>query len=72
MKFPVPGLLEIVVEQLLDVLERNVLRCTAFGRHVLRIVDGELEDTPQTGVAHSVAAAEFGGFGARNVVGEAG
>lgn len=36
----VPGLLELEVEEAVDVLQRDVVRGTALGRHVLRVGDG--------------------------------
>ena len=40
----IPEHLELVVKQVVDVLERDVIGTTAFGRHVLRILDGHVED----------------------------
>lgn len=44
LEFPVPILLERGVEEFLDVFERDVVGCAAFGGHVLRVVDREAED----------------------------
>lgn len=48
-----------------------MVRGTAFGGHVLRVGEGEGEDSPEAGVAHSVGAGEAGGTGG-GVGGEAG
>lgn len=52
----VPRPLEVSIEQLLDVLERDVVGRAALGRHVLRVVDGEPEAPLEARVAHSVSA----------------
>lgn len=52
----VPGLFEVGVEELLDVLEWDVVGGAALRRHVLGVVNGELEASLQTGVAHSMSA----------------
>lgn len=54
--FPVPSLLKVGVEELLDVLERDVVGRAALRRHVLGVVNGELEASLQTRVAHSMSA----------------
>ena len=43
--------------------EGNVVLSATFGRHVLGIGDGQVEDSSQTRVAHVVFAGEFGRFG---------
>jgi hypothetical protein len=58
----VPRSLELVVKEALDGAEGNVFGGAAFGGHVLGVMDGEGELAFETGVAHSMAAAEFGGF----------
>ena len=45
--FAVPGFLELEVEEAIDVLEWDVVGGTAFGRHVLRVGDGQGKDTTQ-------------------------
>lgn len=54
--FLVPSLLEVAVEELLDMLDRNVVGGAALRRHVLGVVNGELEASLQTRIAHSVSA----------------
>lgn len=43
--------------------ERDVVLGATFGRHVLGVGDGQVEDSTKTGVAHVVLAGEFGRFG---------
>lgn len=45
--FAVPGFLELEVEEVFDVLERDVVGGTALWRHVLGVGDGQGEDTAQ-------------------------
>lgn len=52
-------------------LERDVVRGTTFGRHVLGVLDGHGEDAAQTRVAHAVAARQFGRASDGHVVGAA-
>lgn len=52
----VPAGLELGVEQPVDVLQGDMVRRAALGRHVLRVRDGHGEDAFQTGVAHPVRA----------------
>ena len=70
--FLIPFQLEFEVEELVDVLEGNVGAGAAGRGHVRGVGDGEGEDTAEAGVAHAVAAGEFGGFGDGDVVGHAG
>jgi hypothetical protein len=67
----VPGHLEAVVEEFVDVLKGDVVDSTALGRHVLRVVDGETEDAFEACMAHSMSALEFCRFRMRYVVGHA-
>lgn len=59
MELPVPGLFEALVEELVDILERNVLRSAAFWWHVGRIADRHCKDAAQTTMAHSVCTGKF-------------
>ena len=52
----IPFLLELCIKELLDVFQRNVVLSTAFGRHMLRVSNGQREYSPQTGVAHAMIA----------------
>lgn len=67
----IPFHLKTEIEELIDMFQRNVVGGAALRRHVLRIGDGEGEDTAQARVAHAVGAGEFGGTRDRDV-GEAG
>ena len=64
----VPLHLELKVEELVDVLQGNVFGSAAGRRHVRRIGDRHGKDAAEAGVAHTVTAGEFGGFGDRNVI----
>ena len=44
----VPQDLELVIEEVVDVFEGNVILVAAFGRHVLRVLDGHGEDAAKT------------------------
>lgn len=48
----VPEDLELGIEQLIDMLERNVLVCAALGWHMDRILYRHFKDTLETVVAH--------------------
>lgn len=54
--FTVPLHLELDVEQLVDMLERDMISGATTGRHVLRIRDRQHEDTFQAVMTHDVAA----------------
>ena len=62
LEFAIPGLLEGLVEQLVHVLERDMLRGTAARRHMCWVGDGEGENPGQAGVAHAVFAREESRF----------
>lgn len=68
----VPEKFEAVIEQGVDVLERNVVCCAAFGRHVSGVSGGEDEDSAEAAVAHAVTARQLSGFVHRDIVGGAG
>ena len=59
MEFPVPGLFELLVEELVDILERNVLRSATFWWHVGRVADRHRKDAAQAAMAHPVRTGEF-------------
>jgi hypothetical protein len=44
----VPQDLELVVKEVIDVFEWDVVLVAAFGRHMLRILDGHSEDAAET------------------------
>lgn len=46
--FGVPHDLELIVEEMVDVLQGDVVWATAFGRHVLRVLDGHGKDATET------------------------
>jgi hypothetical protein len=52
----IPLHFELEIEELFDVLERDVVGGAALGGHMLRVGDGEFEDAAQTVVAHVMAA----------------
>ena len=54
--FLVPFFLELGIEKLLDVFQRNVVLGAASGRHMLRIRDGQGEYSAQTRVTHAMIA----------------
>lgn len=60
--FLVPQLLELVVEEALDVSERDVFGRTASRRHMLGVIDGEGELASEARMAHTMAAPELGSF----------
>lgn len=59
MEFPVPGLFELLVEELVDILERNVLRSATFWWHVSRVADRHRKDAAQATMAHPVRTGKF-------------
>lgn len=63
LEFVVPGLLEGLVEELVDVFQRDVVAGAAAWGHVRGVGDGHGEDALEAGVAHAVGAGEFGGAG---------
>jgi len=67
----IPLHFETEIEKFVDMFQGDVVGGAAFGRHVLRVGDGEGEDAAEARVAHAVGAGEFGGSGDRDV-GEAG
>ena len=69
--FLVPLHLKAEIEQLVDMLKRDVVVRATFRRHMLWVRDRKGEDAPEAGVAHAVSAGKFGRFRYRNV-GEAG
>lgn len=75
LEFVVPGFLEGLVEELVDMFEGDVVRGAATRGHVRGVGDGHGEDSSEAGVAHAVGAGEFGGTGEGDSVvaaGEAG
>jgi hypothetical protein len=56
LKLSVPGLFEPLIKQLVDMLERNVLRSAAFRWHVGRISDRHCEDASEAVMAHPMCA----------------
>ena len=68
LEFSVPGLFELLIEQLIDVFERNVLRRAAFWRHVGWISDRHGKNASQTVMAHPMCTCEFGGLDDRYIV----
>jgi len=60
--FAVPAALEAVVVEFLDVSEVDVFGGAAFGRHVRRVRDAEVEKAPEAAVAHVVVTGKVGGF----------
>lgn len=68
----IPEKFEAVVEQGVDVLERNVVCCAALWRHVSGVGGGEDEDPAEAAVAHAVTARQLGGFVHRDIIGGAG
>lgn len=52
----VPIFFKCGVEQFIHVLERDMIRCAAFGRHMGRVGHRHTEDPTQTIVAHSMGA----------------
>lgn len=60
LEFPIPGLLEFLVEELVNMLERDVLSGATFRGHVGRIRDGHCEDATKTNVAHSMLTYKLG------------
>lgn len=59
MELPVPDLFELLVEELVDILERNVLRSATFGWHVGRVADRHRKDAAQATMAHPVRTGKF-------------
>ena len=68
-KLSVPGFLEFLIEQSVNVFEIDMFVCAAARRHVSRVGNGHLEDTSKTSVAHPMLARQEGGPGDGNVVG---
>lgn len=68
--FLVPDALELVSEEALDFLERDMLVCAALWRHVRWISGGEDEGALDAGVAHAVGAGELDRFVGGDVVRE--
>lgn len=68
LKFPVPGFLERDIKEAVHMMERNMISRAAFRRHMLRVCNREFEIPFQTGLAHSMATFQFGGFGGRDVI----
>ena len=54
----IPFHLELEIEQLVYVLERNVFGGAAFWGHMLGVGNGEGKDTAQAGMAHAVVASQ--------------
>lgn len=67
--FLVPFHLETQIEELVNMFERYVVLSAAFWRHMLGVGHGQGEDPPEAGMAHTVFAGQFGGFGNRNIRG---
>lgn len=65
--FLVPFHFEAQVEELLNMFKRYVVLSAAFGRHVLRVGHRQVENPPETGMAHAVFASKFSGFGDGNI-----
>lgn len=65
----IPGFLELLVEQLVNVFEIDMFVCAAARWHMSWIGNGHLEDASKTCVAHSVLAWQEGRPGDGNVVG---
>jgi hypothetical protein len=63
-KLVIPCLLERDIEQPIHVLDRDGI-LAALGRHVLRVFDGNLEETLHTGMTHSMATLEPRRLGGR-------
>lgn len=55
----VPLPLEVGVKELLDVFERDMISGAASGGHVLRVGEGQFEDTAKARVAYAMAASEL-------------
>ena len=68
LEFPIPSLLEVLVEQFLHMLQRDMLGSATPGWHVCRIRNRHVEDTSQAVMTHAVCAGEFCGFGHRHIV----
>ena len=54
LELAIPCLFEILIEEPINVPERNVIRGAAPRRHVCRVSDGHVEDAPEAGMAHTV------------------
>lgn len=67
-KLPVPCLLELLAKELVNMFQVDVIVCATSRRHMCRIGDGHLEDTPQTRVAHSMLAWQACRFGDWNLI----
>ncbi len=56
----IPVYFEFEIEELVNVFERDVLVCTAFWWHMLRVIYGHFEDALEAVVTHSMGAGQFG------------
>lgn len=55
LEFLIPRLLKLDVKQLINMFERNMICCAAFGWHMLGIRDGHAENSLQAGMAHTMS-----------------
>lgn len=55
-EFAIPGLLEFLVEEFVDVFEIDMFVCAAARRHMSWVCDGHLENASKTRVTHSMFA----------------
>lgn len=67
-KLPVPCLLELLAKELVNMLQIDVIVSATSWRHMCRVGDRHLEDTPQTRVAHSMLAWQSCRFGDWNLI----
>lgn len=62
LELPIPGLLEFLVKELVNMLERDVLSGATFWGHMGRIRNGHGEDTTKTNMAHSMLTCKLDCF----------
>lgn len=67
-ELPIPGFLEGNIEEVVDMMERNMITSAASRWHMLGVCNREFEISFQTGMAHSMATFQFWVLGGGDVV----
>ena len=64
----VPENLELATKQIVNMLQRNVIICTASRRHVSWVFDRHLEHSYQAVVTHAMTASQVRRLGRRYII----